>query len=163
MMKHSTSSPTYVVYLKRLRSLEARRKIQYAIIKQLTELHKNTIKVLSRRIKINKRQLRRVQERELKVRYIKKAAEVFTNTRLSYTNKSEVAQQGRNLIYKFALERRINGAIIAGVMKCGKQVPSVQRDRFTKSFITHPENKQKWYDFNRFIQNFMQDKNLESL
>lgn len=144
-------TPTYGYYKTKLSYYITQRKIQYEIINQLLREHKTKIEGYSKKIKILSRQLRKVQEREWVVRDILELTQEFMNTKLRYWNTSKKAQLGRNLIYKYALERKISGNIIGEVLKCGKTIPTKQRTRFTRSFATHPENKALWDKFNQYM------------
>jgi len=72
--------------------------------------------------------------------------------KLRYWNTTKKAQLGRNLVYKYALEKKIAGNVIAEVLKCGKTIPSKQRTRFTKSFQVKPENAELYHSFVSYVK-----------
>ena len=157
------STKTYSHYGNYLSRLERQRKIEYEKIKYLTGIYKQNIRKISKKIKLARRQLSRVREREWKVRYMKRIAEEFTNTNLDCSNTSRKASQGRNLVYKYALERRITGNVVAEIFGCKPSIPSRQRTRFTRSFKDHPEHRDTWNRFNIFVREYLIDKHLDPL
>jgi len=155
-----TLKSPYSNYLNKVWKQEKKREQEYRILSEITKEHKKKIALISAKLKVLNRQVKRVREREQKVRHIIKAAEEFTGIKLDYKNQTREASIGRDLIYKFALERKIEGNIICHIIKCDRTVPSVQRNRFNRYYMIQPEYRDKWYNFKQFINNYMIDNGI---
>lgn len=145
------------LYKKRRQELRAR----YGITvlhnghRRLPDEYKEKAKRLNKKIGSWNREIRKIDTITGKVNKLKKAVMDFTGEDIHNQvglKVPETVKMAKFIYYKFGLENGIMGILLSNEIGSHARQPSIYRTRFTRSFKTIPENKQKWLDFKDFYE-----------
>lgn len=113
---------------------------------------------LSKKIKLWGREIKRIDERALKIKLLIRAVYLFTgyNVKRPLENKvsKEVVQLARGLYYKYGLEHKMQGKELRENIFIGRiQQPTEYRRWMTNEIVTNSLMKQKWENFKEYMKN----------
>ncbi len=106
-----------------------------------------------------KRQIRRIEEREKKIKHIYLYVNSFFDIDIKNINQGEVYNLAINVFYKYGMESGIQGSFLARFLnRKALYRAAVKRRMFTQSFKTSQANKETYHNFINYINNASENK-----
>lgn len=113
-------------------------------------------KNMSRKIKIWKQQIVRIDKRNNQIMAIGNAVTYFTGNNVKNSGGMQGVKKlwlARSIFYKYCLEKGIAGNFLREYTgDTSPQTPGRLRKSFTKSFSTHPDNRERYHRFKLYVK-----------
>lgn len=127
------------------------------------ENYKRAVKVINNKIAVWQRAIRMIDERNIKLMAVSNSVSYFTgiNVKGSILTISDRYRQARNIFYKYCLENNISATLVAEFVGASRgDIIARGRKNFTKSFDTHPKNRDVYHRFIKYMEE--QTENIKS-
>jgi hypothetical protein len=134
---------------------EGRREELEKKLKETTQSFIDRRRRMSVKIKVWKRAIRRIEQREKKVRDLAQHVREFTGVgvRHSFPSVGRKVVEARGLFYKYGLESGLRAKDLAAYTGCkGVGTPSRCRRTFTRNMVNSPKLRDLWERFNIYMK-----------
>lgn len=124
-------------------------------ILKCTEDYKRASENINNRIRNWEKAINMIDKRNNQVMAVANQLALFTgiNVKNSIRNTSSEHRLTRNLFYKYCLENDISATYVAEYVGASRgDIVARGRLKFTNGFAKHPENKEKWINFKRYLE-----------
>lgn len=134
---------------------EKRKKFGVVNGRRAPEEYKIAVHNINNKIRNWEKSIRMIDKRNNQMIAIANHIAYFSgiNVKNSVNYTSQKHKLARNIFYKFGLENGIPATCLASYVGATRgDTVARGRKRFTKTFSTHPENKQKWLNFKNYYE-----------
>lgn len=118
---------------------------------KVKEVYSRRVGKLSYKIKLWKREIRRIEKRHERIEQIATKVEEFTGRRTKNSSPRRESLLARKLLFKYGLENGVRGVDLAEYVNCDLRNPARSRRTFNKEIGCYNETKDFWLRFKAFM------------